>query len=500
MYHNIQDDLVSIIVPVYNVQEYVERCIKSLQCQTYKNIEIILVNDGSTDASPEICMEYQKKDDRIIFVSKKNERQGPSRNFGVHLSHGKYIFFVDADDYIDETAVEKLYERAVRTKSDLVVCDYYRRQNGKYQKLISSYDIPGTTCYNESPYLLYNISSGILGKIFDRELLIENDILMSSNFLEDSEIFAEYLVLAKRIAQVKEALYYYDVDREGNTSTTGLGQVEGFPNIVRNIKHFFEKKQCFEKVCRDLEKYLTKLFIYTFYYDGTKIERRLCVTDELYNKGVNTMKEVFPNWKDLNLEKMLLIGNPSLRTMVMGINGYSSYFSALCLKRYNFSSLIAMMDSEGELEDSVFQKVDNSYRREMLDKEFHRRLIQEDCRDIPYILVDLQEERFDIIKYKGHYYTYNMELQQISNELGEYEVIQRDTEVAESLWKDACDRFIQWLDEKEMKVYLMESYVNQEMRDYGSGVSEQKMNKILKEYYNYLKNGMRINHIIWESL
>lgn len=98
---------VTVVVPVYNAESYLRRCVSSIQCQTYKNLEIILIDDGSKDKSPQICDELQKSDRRIRVVHKKNEGAGKSRNRGINLATGDYILFVDSDDYIKNTLVEK---------------------------------------------------------------------------------------------------------------------------------------------------------------------------------------------------------------------------------------------------------------------------------------------------------------------------------------------------------------------------------------------------------
>ena len=104
--------LVSIVVPVYNVEEYLRECIDSICTQTYENIEIILVDDGSTDTSPEICDTYQKIDSRIRAFHKNNGGLSDARNYGLNVATGEYIAFVDSDDYIDESFVKKLLQAA----------------------------------------------------------------------------------------------------------------------------------------------------------------------------------------------------------------------------------------------------------------------------------------------------------------------------------------------------------------------------------------------------
>ena len=125
--------LVSIIVPVYNSEKTLVRCIKSILNQQYQNTEIILVNDGSTDNSLKICQEYAKDDPRIIVIDKQN-KVSDTRNTGISHASGKYLQFVDSDDWIAENATKALVDRIQETNCDMVISGFYRVINGKKSK------------------------------------------------------------------------------------------------------------------------------------------------------------------------------------------------------------------------------------------------------------------------------------------------------------------------------------------------------------------------------
>lgn len=112
----------SIIVPVYNVEKYLPQCIESILSQTYKNIELILVDDGSTDSCPSICDQYKEKDSRVTVIHKENGGQGSARNCGINICKGDYIAFVDSDDYVDVNMYKDMIEHIVNTGSDMAVC------------------------------------------------------------------------------------------------------------------------------------------------------------------------------------------------------------------------------------------------------------------------------------------------------------------------------------------------------------------------------------------
>ncbi len=117
------NDLISVIVPVYKVEKYIHKCVDSICNQTYANLEIILVDDGSPDSCGEICDEYAKKDERIVVIHKENGGLSDARNAALDIMKGKYVVFVDSDDSLDPPMIEKLYKTLVDTKSDLAVCN-----------------------------------------------------------------------------------------------------------------------------------------------------------------------------------------------------------------------------------------------------------------------------------------------------------------------------------------------------------------------------------------
>ena len=165
---------ISIIIPIYNAEIYIDRCLESLINQTYKNIEIILVNDGSIDKTEEICLRYIKKDNRIVY--KKIENQGPliARKSGFEIASGDYITTVDIDDYIDKRMYERLITVAMSEDADIVQCGYASVYNNKVisnhcNKNLSNFDNSRicTSYYYESNG---NISYTLWNKLFKKQL------------------------------------------------------------------------------------------------------------------------------------------------------------------------------------------------------------------------------------------------------------------------------------------------------------------------------------------
>ena len=127
---------ISVIIPVYNVEQYLRECLESVINQTLSELEIICINDGSTDSSLDILREYEQKDNRIIVINKDNEGQAAARNIGISMAKGEYIGFLDSDDYIDSNFYEKLYNAAKKYKADIACTNLYRFSDSKRYYLI----------------------------------------------------------------------------------------------------------------------------------------------------------------------------------------------------------------------------------------------------------------------------------------------------------------------------------------------------------------------------
>ena len=129
-----EDYLISIIVPVYKVEKYLQECVTSIQNQTYRNLEIILVDDGSPDKSGKLCNEYAKRDSRIKVIHKVNGGLSSARNAGLKIAKGEYIGFVDSDDYIRKNMYEKLLDACIQNKTEIAACNYNYVINGNEKK------------------------------------------------------------------------------------------------------------------------------------------------------------------------------------------------------------------------------------------------------------------------------------------------------------------------------------------------------------------------------
>lgn len=214
------DKLVSIVVPIYNVEKYLDACILSISNQTYKKLEIILVDDGSTDNSPVICDTWAKKDERIKVIHKTNDGAGMARNTGIDNATGDYIFFFDSDDYVDATVVEKCVRSASLNNSDVVA---FGRNNVYPDGRIEPCEINGA----KSPYkgekiitdflpflFTYELGIGVgpWGKMYNLDVLKENNLRFVSEKEidpEDAYFCLELFSKINTVSIIEENLYFY---------------------------------------------------------------------------------------------------------------------------------------------------------------------------------------------------------------------------------------------------------------------------------------------------
>lgn len=211
--------LISVVVPIYNVEKYLERCVDSIINQTYKNIEILLINDGSKDSSYEICKNAQNKDKRITTFSKENGGLSDARNYGLERAVGEYICFIDSDDYINPKMIEKLYEQIEEKNSDIAIVHYNIVNDGEVNNQEITDLKENTYEYNSESAIrqLFNEDSFrdfAWNKLY-KKTLFENIRYPFGKLMED--LGTTYLLFdnSEKISYSKLPLYYY-VQREGS--------------------------------------------------------------------------------------------------------------------------------------------------------------------------------------------------------------------------------------------------------------------------------------------
>lgn len=209
--------LISIIIPVYNVAPYLIKCLESVQCQTYRNIEIILIDDGSTDDSGKICEEYAKKDSRIRVIHKKNGGLSDARNAGLNVFRGEYVSFIDSDDHVETTYIERLYQLMKSAEADISIVSFIRIYETKEEKRKEEKSVVreyGNAEAISDMWYQKNITPSAWAKLYRRQLFSEIRYPVGKLY-EDLGTTYKLFFLSTKIVYSSERLYYYLQRNEG---------------------------------------------------------------------------------------------------------------------------------------------------------------------------------------------------------------------------------------------------------------------------------------------
>lgn len=237
------NEKVSVVVPVYNVEDYLKRCIDSILHQTYKNIEIILVDDGATDKSGQICDEYARKDSRIRVVHQKNRGLSGARNTGIDIAAGEYITFIDSDDYVADNYIEELISILEEKGADISIC-LGLKFDGKFASIIDNEKkILEFTSEEAIEDMLYRkiVNSYAWGKLFKTSFWADIRFPEGALF-EDVKTIYKLYDLADKIVMTNQYLYYY-YQRTGSIVNSGFDKRK--LDVVKagiEIKKFVDKK------------------------------------------------------------------------------------------------------------------------------------------------------------------------------------------------------------------------------------------------------------------
>lgn len=211
---------ISVIVPIYNAEKYIHRCLDSILAQTYKNFELILINDGSIDNSGKICDEYSQRDNRIKVIHKNNGGVASARQCGIENAKGEYTIHVDPDDWVESNMLEELYNKAIKEKADVVVCDFYVEEKDKttYRKEKISGEKTENFLQN---ILLHKLHGSLCNKLI--KLACYKDFNIS--FVENLNTSEDYLICVKifmnniNTVYLNKAFYHYDQYSNSNSIT-----------------------------------------------------------------------------------------------------------------------------------------------------------------------------------------------------------------------------------------------------------------------------------------
>ena len=250
--------IISVIVPVYNVEQYLRKCVDSIMCQTYADLEIILIDDGSPDKSPEICDEYAKKDCRIRVIHQKNGGLGYARNVGICNAQGDFITFIDSDDYVSSDYVECLYEGLIELEADIAIASFYPFKDNvkcqRFSEIDAFIDVQKSEAMSRYCSINAELSMPFISacnKLYRRNLFDRIEF-PKGKLYEDAFTTYKLIDKAKKIVYTPSKLYYYRINPQSilgqSFKEKHLEMVEAF----RSGCDFFNRKE---------EKEIASMFI-----------------------------------------------------------------------------------------------------------------------------------------------------------------------------------------------------------------------------------------------
>lgn len=238
---------ISVIIPVYNTEKYIDKCLKSVLNQTLKDIEIIVINDGSTDKSGEILKKY-KVHDNIVIIDKANEGQGIARNEAIRIARGDYLAFVDSDDYIEKDMLEKMYLKAIKDSLDIVICNYKYVYDNSNEILSSNIILDDNEIINSKECLKRFFTKNTIegfscNKLLKKTIFIENNIKYPKIKYEDIPTMANIIICSERIGFINNKFYNYLLRKDSTTATKTLSNSKDYLKAIFMVKESILNKK-----------------------------------------------------------------------------------------------------------------------------------------------------------------------------------------------------------------------------------------------------------------
>lgn len=278
---------VSIIVPCYNTSKYLQKCIDSLIHQTLKDIEIILINDGSTDDTDKIIQTYHDK--RIKYIDKENEGIGKTRNLGIELAKGEYLSFIDSDDYVAPDFCEKMYNKAKRDNCDLVICDYFEDNDGLKKIQLDNFE---DSSLKDNPEIINKINLGPCNKIYKRDLFNNQKNRFEENLkYEDAPFVCRLLLSAQKISKINGCLTYYVIHNNSETTRRDK-KIFDILKVTDIIVQILKEKDYMNKVTLDLV-----VMILTDYTIQQRYIKNRLIRNKFINEAFAYLNHLDHNWR-----------------------------------------------------------------------------------------------------------------------------------------------------------------------------------------------------------
>jgi glycosyltransferase involved in cell wall biosynthesis len=265
--------LVSVIVPVYNAAEYLAHCLDSIVAQTFSSIEVIIVNDGSVDNSSDIIETYLKKYTWFHCITQTNKGPGEARNVGIAASQGKYLAFVDADDYVTSDFIDVLFKLAEKNSADIAVCNFYiQLPNGIHFAFpfFTSISIMSGAEAARKTMDMFNLPGFAWDKLYRRELFTNNAIKYPPILYEDAVTICELMLNAKTVVTTKKPCYYYCRHKQSITSNFNVKYVNDYLTAASIMRNYLISRHLWDEWEKPYKEFLRRIEAHIFLEIGLK--------------------------------------------------------------------------------------------------------------------------------------------------------------------------------------------------------------------------------------
>ncbi len=296
---------ITIIVPIYNVEKYLEECIKSIISQTYNNLEILLIDDGSTDDSAKICIKFEKQDKRIKYIYQNNSGVSVARNIGIKLAKGKYIAFVDGDDSLEQDMISSLYNLIINCQYPLVMCGHYLYDSHQKQEqyIFSKSEMIDTNKRKKEILTKINYSLGVpWGKLYKKNFLIDNKIFFKENLkrMQDTIFNLEVFELCGKFMYLKKPLYNYRFSQNSACNKFSPDFDDTSNKVLQSLKEYLQKYNLWEDY-----KYIYYTKEFTLYMELIRLKyvQELCHIN--YFQKIKEIRQKKFNYDLIDLNSMI---------------------------------------------------------------------------------------------------------------------------------------------------------------------------------------------------
>ena len=282
---------VSIIVPFYNVENYIEKCLQSLVNQTLEDVEIILVNDGSQDGTEEIAKQFvEKYPNKIMYLEKENGGLSDARNYAIPYAKGEYIAFLDSDDYVEANMYEEMYNKAKEENLDYVECDFLWEYPDK------SLESKGKQYSNKKEMFIYTRVVA-WNKLIKREIIQNNHLEFPKGYrYEDVEFFYKLLPLIHNYGIVEKPFIHY-VQRENSISNVQNTRTKEIIDVLGHVIDYYKRNQLFDEYKEEIEYTYIRYILCSSMLRMVMIENRK-ERKEIINLAWKSLNTQFTNWKE----------------------------------------------------------------------------------------------------------------------------------------------------------------------------------------------------------